>query len=219
MDLIHKVATIVVVTAYAILLLELVFLHVPSVASVYQLVWRKKSIINYSNQKLTSGKLFDVLQWHMFKKILLLAIPTFISIITGLLPLIYLITIMTNMYSWDIFNNTTLSQNLIGIVLIVAGRVFTVYATLVIRKENIQVKDSFQLKTNTVFGLSRNPLLVGMYVMYMGMFCIFPNVLLAIGLMIYVSNMHFRILLEEDFLYFQFGKPFDAYKIKVRRYL
>lgn len=219
MFFIHQLVCFVILFAYALVVFELVFLHVPSVASVYQLLWSKKSIINHSNEKLLSGKLFEVLQWPMVKKLLLLAIPTFLSILAGLLPLFYIVAIITNMFSWDDLNNTTLFQNLVGIVLVIIGRVFTVYATLVIRKENAQVKDSFQLKTNDVFGLSRNPLLVGMYVMYLGMLCIFPNILFAVGLIIYATNMHFRILLEEDFLSFQFGQPFDTYKINVRRYL
>lgn len=219
MFFIHQLVCFVIISAYALVLYELVFLHVPSVASVYQLLWSNKSIINYNDEKLSSGKLFDVLHWPMVKKLLLLAIPTFFSILTGLLPLFYTVAIITNMFIWDDLNNTTLYQNLVGIVLIIMGRVFTVYATFVIRKENAQVKESFHLKTHGVFGISRNPLLVGMYVMYLGMLFIFPTILFAVGLIIYVTNMHFRILLEEDFLSFQFGQPFDTYKINVRRYL
>jgi protein-S-isoprenylcysteine O-methyltransferase Ste14 len=215
----HQLATFVILLAYGLLFFELVFLHVPSVASVYQLVWSNKSIINYSNEKLKGGRLHAVLKWPILKKLLLLALPTFISIITGLLPLIYIISILLNVSSWQEYNNEHFAQNFAGVVMIVAGRIFTVYATLEIRKGNQQKESSFDLKTNGVFGFSRNPLLVGMYIMYAGMLIIFPDFLFAAGLVVYVLNMHFRILLEEDFLEFQFGKPFNIYKQKVKRYL
>jgi protein-S-isoprenylcysteine O-methyltransferase Ste14 len=215
----HQFVIFVILMAYGLLLFELVFLHVPSVASVYQLVWSKNSIINYNNEKLESGRLYEILKWPLLKKMLLLALPTFISIIAGCLPLVYLMFILLKTFSWQDLNNFYLIQNIAGIAFIVAGRVFTIYATLEIRKENQQKEKSFDLKTNGVFGLSRNPLLVGMYVMYLGMFIIFPDIFFAAGLIVYFSNMHFRILLEEDFLEFQFGKPFIMYKQRVKRYI
>lgn len=219
MSFIHQLVSFVVIAAYAVLCIELIFLHVPSVASVYQLVWIKKSIVNYHNEKLTHGRLYDVLHWPMMKKLWLLGLPTAISVVTGLLPLVYIGCLWTNLCSWEQLNNTSVAQNIIGMLLIIGGRVFTVYATLIIRKENRQTKDSFQLKTDGVFRYSRNPLLVGMYVMYVGMWVLFPQIIFGVGLFIYVINMHFRILLEEDFLFFQFGKPFQEYKQQVSRYL
>jgi protein-S-isoprenylcysteine O-methyltransferase Ste14 len=215
----HLLVLIVILAAYIFLAIELIFLHVPSVASVYQLIWSKKSIVNYSEEGLTSGRLYEVHNWPLFKKILLLAFPTGISIITGILPLIFIFCITVFNYAWADFNNTYLFQNLAGIILIIIGRVITLYATFKIRADNLQKEDSFQLKTDGVFGLSRNPLLVGMYVMYLGMFVVFPVLLFGIGLLVYFFNMHFRILLEEDFLEFQFGTPFGEYKQKVKRYI
>jgi protein-S-isoprenylcysteine O-methyltransferase Ste14 len=217
--LMHLIVVIIILTAYILLAMELVFLHVPSVASVYQLIWSKKSIVNYSHEQLKSGKLYEVLHWSLIKKISFLAIPTGVSIITGLLPLAFIFYILFFDYSWSYFNNSFFLQNLAGVFLIIGGRIITLYATFKIRTDNQQKEDSFQLKTNGVFSLSRNPLLVGMYVMYAGMFVIFPVILFGIGLLVYFFNMHFRILLEEDFLEFQFGAPFKKYKQTVKRYL
>jgi protein-S-isoprenylcysteine O-methyltransferase Ste14 len=70
-----------------------------------------------------------------------------------------------------------------------------------------------------LFGRSRNPLLLGMYLFYAGMWVLFPTLIFAVGLVVYVLNMHFRVLLEEDFLRHHFGAPFDQYMLKARRYL
>jgi protein-S-isoprenylcysteine O-methyltransferase Ste14 len=219
MAFMHQIVIIIIFLAYGLLIFELVFLHVPSVASVYQLIWSNKSIINYSNEKLERGSLYNVLQWPALKKLVLLALPTLISILTGLLPLFYVIIILFNVSSWQDLNNYYFGQNLAGVFLVGAGRMFTMYATLNIRNQNRQKDSSFDLKTSRFFGISRNPILVGMYIMYVGMFVIFPQLLFAAGLFIYVLNMHFRILLEEDFLEFQFGEPFKIYKQKVKRYI
>jgi protein-S-isoprenylcysteine O-methyltransferase Ste14 len=209
---------IVVLLAYCTLFSELVFLHVPSVASVYQLVFSKKSIINFNNSELQDCRLKRVLQWPSFKKILLLALPTFISIITGLLPLMYLAMIYGNKATWHNLNSEYSLQHIAGILCIITGRTLTIYSTFEIRKSNRQKEDSFDLKTDGIFGFSRNPLLLGMYVMYAGMLIIFPTITFISGMVVYLANMHFRVLLEEDFLYHQFGNKFIHYRQKTKRY-
>jgi protein-S-isoprenylcysteine O-methyltransferase Ste14 len=210
---------IVIFLAYCTLFAELIFLHVPSVASVYQLIFSKKSIVNFSKEQLPhASRLYGVLNWPLTRKLLLLALPTFISIITGLLPLLFLGLIYFGVCNWHQLNNVSFVQNCIGIILILAGRVLTIFSTFLIRKKNRQQMDSFDLKTDGAFAFSRNPLLLGMYIMYAGMFVTFPVFIFGIGLSVYFANMHFRVLLEEDFLQQQFGDSFSKYKKKTKRY-
>lgn len=214
----HLIVVIVILLAYATLFSELVFLHVPSVASVYQLIFSKKSIVNFNNAELPDCRLKRVLQWPSIKKIMLLALPTFISIITGVLPLLYLAMIYYNMVTWKQLNSEYSFQHIAGILCIITGRTFTIYSTFEIRKSNRQKEGSFDLKTNGIFGFSRNPLLLGMYIMYAGMLIIFPTITFALGLLVYLANMHFRVLLEEDFLFHMFGDKFIHYRQKTKRY-
>lgn len=214
----QQFASLIILLAYASLAAELIFLHVPSVASVYQLVFSKKSLVNFNKCPLPSGKLKAVMQWPLVVKILLLVVPTFICILTGLLPIIFIALLFLNKINWHQLNNHYIMQNTVGCILIMAGRFLTIYCTLIIRKNNKQQYHSFDLKTNDIFSFSRNPLLLGMYLMYAGTWVIFPTFFFALGLIIYLANMHFRILLEEDFLAHQFGEHFINYKQKTRRY-
>lgn len=214
----YLIVIIVILLAYCTLFSELVFLHVPSVASVYQLVFSKKSILNFNNSELPDCRLKRVLQWPFIKKILLLALPTFISIITGVLPLFYLLMIYDNTSTWQKLHSTYNFQHIAGILCIIMGRTLTIYSTFEIRKRNLQKEGSFDLKTNGIFGFSRNPLLLGMYIMYTGMLIIFPTILFGFGMVVYLGNMHFRVLLEEDFLFHQFGDTFIRYRQQTKRY-
>lgn len=75
------------------------------------------------------------------------------------------------------------------------------------------------LVTTGAFGFSRNPLYVAFAMELVGFFLIFPNVLFL--LCIFGGCWLFRrqILREEEFLKVQYGKEFDEYCRKVRRYL
>jgi protein-S-isoprenylcysteine O-methyltransferase Ste14 len=211
--------SLVVALGMLSLLAELLFLHVPSVASVYQLVFTRNSILQFSGRPLPDCLLGRVLQWPLFKKIVLLALPTALSVITGLLPVYYLLAGFFSVNFSTFCQQSSKFLSVAGMLLLAAGRVLTIYANLIIRKHNRQYSGSFELKTTGLFGYSRNPLLLGMYVFYAGMWLLYPTLLFAAGLTIYVLNMHFRVLLEEDFLRHHFGAPFDRYLRKTGRYL
>ena len=211
--------TIVVSIGMISLLAELVLLHVPSVASVYQLVFTRNSILQFSERPLPDCRLRRVMQWPLSLKILLLALPTAVSVLTGLLPVYYLLVGFCSGDSSASCQQSSKVLSLAGMLLVIAGRLLTIYANLLIRKHNRQHAGSFELKTTGLFGRSRNPLLLGMYLFYAGMWVLFPTLIFAVGLVVYVLNMHFRVLLEEDFLRHHFGAPFDQYMLKARRYL
>lgn len=201
------------------LLAELLWLHVPSVASVFQLVFTRQSILRFSERPLPDCRLKRVMGWALPKKILLLAIPTALSVLTGLLPLYYLLSDLFSAGSSATYHQSAMVPALIGMCLVGAGRALTIFSNLLIRKHNRQYAGSFELKTTGVFGKSRNPLLLGMYIFYAGLWLLYPTGLFALGLLIYLVNMHFRVLLEEDFLLHHFGTPFQKYMRNTGRYI
>lgn len=207
---------IIIIIAFLSIGFELIFLHVPSVASVYQLCIKKASISTYLNKPLETGILQNTINWSFGKKLVFLIIPTAISIITGLFPLICSISAL--FYNRYYFEPLPIIM-VIGSFLIILGRTFTIFATLSIKKKNKQEGDSFSLKHRGLFKISRNPLLLGMYVMYIGMALLFFNYVFYIGLIIYFSNMHYRLLVEEDFLQQFFGEAYKQYKASTNRYL
>jgi protein-S-isoprenylcysteine O-methyltransferase Ste14 len=75
------------------------------------------------------------------------------------------------------------------------------------------------LKTSGLYRISRNPLYLGVYLITISSIIFFPNFLnICIGLYCIV-NQYLMILAEEKFLAIRFGKEWEDYKIKVRRFL
>jgi protein-S-isoprenylcysteine O-methyltransferase Ste14 len=83
----------------------------------------------------------------------------------------------------------------------------------------IDVDHPDELVTAGVFAYSRNPIYVGLFVVLVGQFLVFPNwvplVYLAAGTWLF----HRQVLLEEEFMRRQYGEQYAAYCRRVRRYV
>jgi protein-S-isoprenylcysteine O-methyltransferase Ste14 len=76
-----------------------------------------------------------------------------------------------------------------------------------------------ELVTKGVFGISRNPIFLGMMVTVWGLFLILPNALSFFIAMATYFIIHIQIRLEEEFLKRQHGNHYIGYCKKVRRLL
>ena len=106
-----------------------------------------------------------------------------------------------------------------GLLLILPGRYIGLVAVSQIRKQSHNEDAPNQLQTTGIYRKSRNPIVIGMHMTIVGLFLIFPSVLLFFGILFYLSYMHFKIQLEEEFLLNTFGKSYQAYCQKVNRYI
>jgi len=76
-----------------------------------------------------------------------------------------------------------------------------------------------ELKQVGFFGLSRNPIFLGMLVSLLGIFLVLPNIVTAVCMVSSYLLIQIQVRLEEDFLLNQHGTAYTAYKKKVRRWL
>jgi protein-S-isoprenylcysteine O-methyltransferase Ste14 len=195
---------------YLTLLVELVFFHVPSVANTQNFFTK-----NNNHQSVNSKLIQDINKWSFAKKVMLLAIPMVIIQFYFLVPFLYF-------YADD--NSLLLTKpffflELIGVLLVILGRVITFGSMLYIRKENKQKENSFKLHTKGIFHYSRNPGLDGMFVFFIGFGLIFPTLMSWIGLLFYFIYMLFRVRIEEEFLKEFFQQEYAAYCLKTKRFL
>ncbi len=208
------IISIGVLLVYLILLFEITVWHVPSVASTYQLFFPNEDTIPTKEGLLTKVQGFSIV-----KKTLLLFVPSFIGLMIYLLPLIlvlfpswrYCFGQINSLESWWI--------KYIGLSIALIGRAMALIAVAEMRQENRQQANSFSLKTKGVFKQTRNPINLSMYLTLIGLFLIFPTIGLLLGIFFYISNMHFRLLLEEDFLKDKFGEDYLNYFLHTKRYL
>jgi protein-S-isoprenylcysteine O-methyltransferase Ste14 len=202
-----------VIAVYLSLAAELIFLPVPSVASTYQLFYPRQDDMAERTLLNRVRALNPVL------KTLILAAPTVIGLAFFCLPLVLVLfpDLSANLTFASFQGQVVILA--IGVVMILLGRIITVATSIQLRHQNSQIGDEFGLKTTAVFARSRNPGLVGMYLCFAGLYLFYPTWIMIAGFVIYVANMHIRVLLEEDFLASMFGPAYISYKTRTRRYV
>ena len=79
--------------------------------------------------------------------------------------------------------------------------------------------DDAPLLTGGPFGVSRNPIFLGVQIGQVGLFLAWPNVFTALCLAVGVLVMQLQARIEEDRLGARYGEAFAAYRAKTPRWL
>ena len=116
-----------ILIVYVSILVELTLLHVPSVASTYQLFF-------YSDKTDNGPLMVRVKRWPAWIKIPLLFIPTLISVILYLLPLLFVFLPVSQ--SWFNVIHVGVSVQYAGWGIVIIGRILAIFSVLQIRKSN-----------------------------------------------------------------------------------
>jgi protein-S-isoprenylcysteine O-methyltransferase Ste14 len=113
--------------------------------------------------------------------------------------------------------------NIIGIIIIVAGMIFSMPALrqfIKSRNTVITFKPAASLQTNGIYSASRNPMYTGLLFQYLGLALIFGNWWTLILFPVLIVLVQYLIILpEERYLMRAFGNSYSDYKNKVRRWI
>jgi protein-S-isoprenylcysteine O-methyltransferase Ste14 len=204
--------SVAVLAAYVSLAIELTVLHVPSVASSRR-IWTPRAELVRSY----SPRYRRVFAWPRSLKVLVLGVPLAAAYGVFVFPLLVL---------WrgadpfgDYLYAPSATTDLLGLCMVVAGRALALAAVVTIRRQNEQRGDSFRLHVSGPFRWSRNPGLVGMYLFVAGLWLVAPSASMALGIVLYVAYMDFKVRMEEDFLANKFGGSYAEYRLRTGRYL
>lgn len=194
-----------VVAAYASLAIEMLWFAVPSEASTLQLLTRPgddADAVGRARQRSTASKIVGYL------------LPTAIGVVAFGIPL----AAVTIPGAFERFVPIDAlvhpAARGIGVALVVAGRAITVTAMRQLRGRAGRAVEAAGL-----FAWSRNPGLVGMYVLYAGLALIVPSAIFIAAFAPYVWNMDRRVRLEESHLARIGGEPYARYQRAVPRYV
>jgi protein-S-isoprenylcysteine O-methyltransferase Ste14 len=117
----------------------------------------------------------------------------------------------------------SLVANIIGVIIIITGLVFSIPALrqfIKSRNTLIPFKPAASLQTNGIYSASRNPMYTGLLFIYLGLALIFGNWWTIILFPVLVVLITYLIILpEERYLMRAFGNSFSDYKNKVRRWI
>ncbi len=206
--------TIIIILYFLSIILEITLIPVPSVASTYQLLFpieETKNIIT------SNSLLYTVQNKNLFIKGIIIVIPYILSLLGYCWPLLLIIS---HALGWiKPFWNNHIYLIILGVFLLLFGRMITLSSALDIRSNNSQKGDDFDLKTKGIFKLSRNPIALGLHVGILGMNILFPSWIFLGLTIVYVLNIHFKIILEEDFLKQLFKEKYVQYFHQTKRYL
>ncbi|MFT6128204.1 MAG: protein-S-isoprenylcysteine O-methyltransferase Ste14, partial [Flavobacteriaceae bacterium] len=104
-------------------------------------------------------------------------------------------------------------MSIIGSIISAFGRILTLYATVLLRKEKVNGLVRFSL-----FKYSRNPISLGIYLTLLGLVIIFGTWYLWLGYLLFIINIHSKVKIEELELIKKYPAYIDYMK-KTPRYI
>jgi protein-S-isoprenylcysteine O-methyltransferase Ste14 len=192
--------SVIVLLTYGSLFIELLVFPVPSVASSRQLAaqsrdgaWRR---IGHALRGLVVGAF--------------LFLPLFLVFFPDLVRLT--IPVVDNPHPLAVF---------FGLLFILAGRILSMGTAISMRRGQklFRGEEPEVLITSHFFRFSRNPIVVGLLLMYVGLTFLFPHLLLGVGILVIAAHLHSKVRLEETHLEQVHGRAFREYCKRTRRYL
>lgn len=118
-----------------------------------------------------------------------------------------------------LMNNDFISIS--GLFLITVGVIFFIIAAITMKNSwrvGIDKSTKSKLITEGIYKYSRNPAFVGFYLMFIGLFLVYADIITCISMFINIYAMNRLVLEEEKHLEEVFGKEYTDYKKKAPRY-
>jgi protein-S-isoprenylcysteine O-methyltransferase Ste14 len=116
-----------------------------------------------------------------------------------------------------------LITKVVGVIFLILALFFLVRSLrqfFLTKNTLILIKPATSLQTNGIYGITRNPMYVGLAIVYLGITCFIGNwwnIILFPLLLLIVQE--YIIKREEKYLELEFGLDYEEYKKKVRRWL
>lgn len=84
----------------------------------------------------------------------------------------------------------------------------------------ILIKPAAALQTTGVYGISRNPMYIGLTIVYLGITCFIGNWWnIILSPLLFLIVQEYVIKREEKYLVLEFGQQYEDYRMTVRRWL
>ncbi len=139
-------------------------------------------------------------------------------LLTWILEIVFHNQISSHIVDFFFINTFT---TFVGIMLTAIGVGIFILSTIFMKSSwrvGIDKNTKTTLVTNGIYKFSRNPAFVGFYLMFVGLFLTYSNIITLIVLVINVVAFHLLILQEEKHLLTMFGDEYKRYKRNVPRY-
>jgi protein-S-isoprenylcysteine O-methyltransferase Ste14 len=139
---------------------------------------------------------------------------------------LYFYVVFAGAFGWPTFAHEDVMQSAVvqwfGVVLCVCGVTLMLISLISFGSSfrvGIDTEHPDALITTGIFAHTRNPIYVAFGFVLFGEFLIQPHIILLIYLVAGVALFHRQVMREEAFLRRAYGKQYDDYTKRVRRYL
>lgn len=206
--MLKTVVNIIIILFYISLFIELFFYSIPSVVTT-----KKMLSPHLPQSNLFSDNVKRVLNWSLSKKIIVFFLPLIVIYILHALPAYFLFQIN---YGDRLLDNVNFTFYL-GILLVILGRIISHRYLRDIKKIKAKTFDGFV--ATGLFKFSRNPGLLSLYTSFFGFYLMTPSIFFLLCLIVYIAHMHYKIIMEEDYLMNKHKEDYKTYLQKTKRYL
>jgi protein-S-isoprenylcysteine O-methyltransferase Ste14 len=201
----------VVVIAYLLIIVELVFFPIPSEVSTVAILSRKKRSDYPHRGKKQKLSQMVYLAYVVVSSIVVLCIFC--------IPIAWVFWSPIDQWLLPLKIGNSFLFKLLGLIAIAAGSFISFWAVIELHAFIGTNPTRNRLKTNGIYSGSRNPITLGNSIIYIGFVFTVPTWVMIVGFIIYCFHIDHKIKMEEKNLESKFGSTFRDYKKKVGRYL
>jgi protein-S-isoprenylcysteine O-methyltransferase Ste14 len=153
-------------------------------------------------------------------KVALISMATVSVTVTSLIPLITVCYPPFFQLLIPLMDHPTDLMKWTAIECLVTGNIMT-YVAVATLKRHVSFHDygeTTRLYTSGLYRFLRNPITVGLALIYVGFFLALPSVGVLVGFILFLLNSNYRIRMEEVYLERAFGNEYRHYQRTVGRY-
>jgi protein-S-isoprenylcysteine O-methyltransferase Ste14 len=206
----------VIIATYIAQIYQICFFAVPSAGSSVEMLLNRKRKSAFAQRHPAAAVV------HSNPKMIGTVSATLTVLILSVFPLLTILFPALNGYLlpfMDVPPPDALS--IIGASLLLLGNILTYIAVATLRAHVSfhEFGETTQLYTAGIYRAVRNPISLGLAMIFGGFVLARPSVVMFIGLILFVLNAHYRIKMEEVYLEKTFGDDYLRYKNIVGKYV
>lgn len=206
--------TYFILTTYAVQFILVCFFRVPSAGSTVEMVCKVKKAPGPARYHPAAAAIRSRPQMIMLiLATLAVTAAWLIPLIAGIYPPIIKLLV-------PFMASPPKLMKAVCIVLLISGNVLTCIAVATLRSHVSFTRfgETTRLHTSGIYSCSRNPVTVGLALIFAGFFLALPSAAMLIGFIIFLLNSAYRIKMEEIYLHRTFGEDYEQYKQQVGKY-
>jgi protein-S-isoprenylcysteine O-methyltransferase Ste14 len=177
-------------------------------------------LVNVKNEPATSSDHPAAAAARSRFKVMMLIAATASVTATSMIPLITIIYPPFFQFLLPLMTHPTNLMKWIAIACLVTGNIMT-YVAVATLKRNVRFHDfgeTTRLYTSGLYRFMRNPITLGLALIYIGFILALPSVGMLVGFILFGMNSSYRIRMEEIYLERTFGDDYRHYKQQVGKY-